>query len=332
LKTTPPLTAQEPWQQQLANAFKSIDALCHYLTINPATLTALDRNNTFPFKVPKSFADCMEPGNPDDPLLRQVLPLQQENQITTGYLADPVGDLAATTESGVIHKYHGRALFITAAACAIHCRYCFRRNFPYSDHQLTPQRQQQALDYINQHPDIHEVILSGGDPLLLSDTKLARLLSLLEEIPHIKRIRLHSRLPVVLPARITGSLVELLSTLRPKTILVIHSNHANELSDEVAHACQKLQTQAITLFNQSVLLKGINDNAEALCNLSERLFELGVLPYYLHQLDKAQGTAHFAVDDPSALALHHQLQSRLPGYLVPKLVRELAGAAFKIPL
>ncbi len=332
MKTLSSPNPEEPWQQQLASAFDSVDDLCHYLQIDPNTLTGVDKNNTFPFKTPKSFADCMTPGDPNDPLLRQVLPLKRENKMAAGYLADPVGDLAAMTSNGVIHKYQGRALFITTAACAIHCRYCFRRNFPYSGNQLTPQKLQQALAYIARHPDIHEVILSGGDPLLLSDAKLAALLSALEENAHIRRIRLHSRLPVVLPARITESLAVLLSSLRPKTILVVHSNHANELSDNVAKACQKLQDQGITLLNQSVLLKGVNDNAEALYNLSEKLFELGILPYYLHQLDKAQGTCHFSVDDADALSLYRQIQARLPGYLVPKLVREVAGAAFKIPL
>ncbi len=325
-------TPQEPWQQQLADAFNSVEALCRYLKITPDSLPDIDKNNAFPFKVPKSFAACMQPGAPDDPLLRQVLPLRQENSQTAGYLADPVGDLVATTASGVIHKYQGRALFITTAACAIHCRYCFRRNFPYSDNQLSLQKQRQALDYIARHPDIHEVILSGGDPLLLSDTRLTSLLSALEKIPHLKRIRLHSRLPVVLPARITDALVVLLSSFRPQIILVLHSNHANELSDEVAKACQKLAGQSITLLNQSVLLKDVNDTAEALCELSEKLFELGILPYYLHQLDKAQGTAHFAVDDATALSLYRQVQSCLPGYLAPKLVREITGAAFKKPL
>ncbi len=332
MKIKPAHNATDSWQQQLANAFHQVDALYQYLNIDPLTLPAIDKNNTFPVKVPKSFADCMTPGDPDDPLLRQVLPLQRENRTVQGFMADPVGDLAATTTSGVIHKYQGRVLLITTAACAIHCRYCFRRNFPYRDNQLTGQRQQQALDYISRHPDIHEVILSGGDPLLLSDARLAALLSALDKIPHIRRIRLHSRLPVVLPARINQSLLELLSSVRAKVILVLHSNHANELSDKVALACQQLHQLPVTLLNQSVLLKGINDNAETLCNLSEKLFELDILPYYLHQLDRAQGAAHFAVDDSTALSIYRELQTQLPGYLVPKLVREVAGAAFKTDL
>lgn len=323
---------EDSWQQQLAQAFSNINDLCRYLKIDPNNLPVIDKNNSFPFKVSKSFADCMKPGDAADPLLRQVLPLQQENQRVAGFISDPVGDLEAKTESGVIHKYHGRVLLITTAACAINCRYCFRRNFPYNENQLTLQRHQQALRYIAQQSDIHEVILSGGDPLLLSDKKLAQLLSNLEKIPHVRRIRIHSRLPVVLPARITDSLVKLLTSIRPQTILVLHSNHANELSCEVAAACQKLHHHTITLLNQSVLLKGVNDNTDALCDLSERLFALDILPYYLHQLDKAQGTAHFGVDDCAAITLYRQIQARLPGYLVPKLVREQAGAAFKIPL
>ncbi len=274
----------------------------------------------------------MEAGNPDDPLLRQVLPVHQEQLVTPGFIDDPVGDLSAIAESGVIHKYHGRVLLITTAACAIHCRYCFRRNFPYSENQLTRQKQQQALSYIANHTDITEVILSGGDPLLLSDSRLLSLFNALNQIPHLKRIRIHSRLPVVLPARITSSLVDMLSNSPKKIVMVLHANHANELSQQVANSCQQLKKHSITLLNQSVLLKGVNDSADPLCELSEKLFTLDILPYYLHQLDKAKGTAHFAVNDETALALHHQIKSRLPGYLVPRLVKEISGKAYKISL
>jgi len=325
-------TASESWQQQLNHAFSQVDALCHYLNIDMDSLPELQANASFPVKVPRCFADCMEPGNPDDPLLKQVLPLQEENIAVAGFVSDPVGDLAAMAEAGLIHKYQGRALLITTAACAIHCRYCFRRNFPYSDNQITPQKRHRALDYIAHHSELEEIILSGGDPLLLSDNKLEQLLENLQKIPHIKRIRLHSRLPVVLPARITPHLVQLLASGPQKTILVLHANHPNELSAQVAVACQQLKPRNITLLNQSVLLKGVNDCADTLYALSERLFECDILPYYLHQLDPAQGTAHFAISDSKALSLYHQIQSRLPGYLVPKLVREIAGAAYKIPL
>jgi len=325
-------TTPESWQQQLSHAFSRVDTLCHYLNIDIASLPELQARASFPLKVPRCFADCMEPGNPDDPLLKQVLPLQQENMTVAGFVTDPVGDLDAMAEAGLIHKYRGRALLITTAACAIHCRYCFRRNFPYSDNQITPQKLQRALDYIARHTEIEEIILSGGDPLLLSDNKLEQLLENLKKIPHINRIRLHSRLPVVLPARITPHLIQLLAAGPQKTILVLHVNHANELSTQVATACQQLKSHNITLLNQSVLLKGINDCADTLSALSEKLFECDILPYYLHQLDPAQGTAHFVISDSEALSIYHQIQSRLPGYLVPKLVREIAGAAYKTPL
>ena len=325
-------THQTGWQQQLANAFTSIKDLCDYLSLNPDDLPILSDGHLFPLKVPRCFADCMETGNPNDPLLRQVFPVHQEQLITPGFIDDPVGDLSAIAESGVIHKYHGRVLLITTAACAIHCRYCFRRNFPYSENQLTRQKQQQALSYIANHTDITEVILSGGDPLLLSDSRLLSLFNALNQIPHLKRIRIHSRLPVVLPARITSSLVDMLSNSPKKIVMVLHANHANELSQQVANSCQQLKKHSITLLNQSVLLKGVNDSADPLCELSEKLFTLDILPYYLHQLDKAKGTAHFAVNDETALALHHQIKSRLPGYLVPRLVKEISGKAYKISL
>ena len=247
-----------------------------------------------------------------------------------GFISDPVGDMTAVAEAGVIHKYQGRALLITTGACAINCRYCFRRNFPYSDVQLTPHRQKQALNYIAQHRDITEVILSGGDPLLLNDQKIESLLQQLQQISHLKRIRIHSRLPVVLPARITQQLLTCLANSSKQIILVIHSNHVNELSDPVAKACDQLRINNVTLLNQSVLLKGINDSAEQLCKLSERLFSLGILPYYLHLLDKATGTGHFEVKQEDAIQLMQQVKSHLPGYLVPKLVKEVAGESHKI--
>ncbi len=325
-------THQSGWQQQLANAFTSIKDLCEYLNLNPDDLPTLSDSHLFPIKVPRCFADCMEAENPDDPLLRQVLPVHQEQLFTPGFIDDPVGDLSAIAESGVIHKYHGRVLLITTAACAIHCRYCFRRNFPYSENQLTRQKQHQALSYITNNTDITEVILSGGDPLLLSDSRLQALFIALNQIHHLKRIRIHSRLPIVLPSRITASLLNILSKSPKKIVIVLHANHANELSHQVANSCQQLKKHSITLLNQSVLLKGVNDSADPLCELSEKLFTLDILPYYLHQLDKAKGTAHFAVNDETALALYHQIKSRLPGYLVPRLVKEISGKAYKVSL
>lgn len=314
------------WQQQLAEAFTHIGDLCQYLNLEMSDLpVSVDAAAQFALRVPRSFADCMEKGNPHDPLLRQVLPISDEFQTFPNYSDDPVGDLAAATQTGLLHKYHGRVLLINTGSCAINCRYCFRRNFPYNDLQLGKQAEQAAIDTIRQDSSISEVILSGGDPLLLSDARLAQLFSQLATISHVKRIRIHSRLPIVLPARITPEFIDTLLQSGKQLVLVMHCNHANELNHRVAAACALLRQQPITLLNQSVLLKGVNDHAETLSELSERLFALGILPYYLHLLDKAKGTAHFDLEQSHAINLHQQLQASLPGYLVPKLVREIAG-------
>lgn len=319
------------WQRQLAEAFSSVDALCQHLQIDPDSLPLLPDFRQFPLRVPRGFVDCMQKGNPADPLLRQVLPIQAEQRHEPGDSLDPVGDLQAVAESGVIHKYHGRVLLIVTGACAVHCRYCFRRHFPYNELQLSWQKLEQALRYIRACDEIEEVILSGGDPLLLNDTKLEQLLQAIGKIPHVRRIRIHSRIPIVLPARITDRLLQTVEELRQQVILVLHANHAAELSPSVGAACRLLQTR-VTLLNQSVLLKGVNDDSATLCQLSEKLFELGVLPYYLHSLDRAAGVRHFEVAESRALALIQSVQANLPGYLVPKLVKEQAGAAHKIRL
>jgi EF-P beta-lysylation protein EpmB len=318
------------WQQQLAEAFTTLEVLCHYLHLDstelPISATAAQN---FPLRVPLSFAACMEKGNPNDPLLRQVLPINDELLAYSGYSHDPVGDLSAATQTGVLHKYQGRVLLINTGSCAINCRYCFRRNFPYADLQLGKQQEQAAMLSIQNDTNIHEVILSGGDPLLLSDVRLARLIEQLNAILHIKRIRIHSRLPIVLPARITAGLIHILAQSPKQIIMVLHCNHANELNERVIHACQQLKKHGITLLNQSVLLKGVNDDTAVLCELSEQLFQYSILPYYLHLLDKATGTGHFAVSETDALLLMEQVQASLSGYLVPKLVKEVAGAESK---
>jgi EF-P beta-lysylation protein EpmB len=318
------------WQQQLAEAFNNIDDLCHYLHLSlndlPASVAAAE---SFPLRVPLSFAASMQKGNPHDPLLRQVLPVKDELFAYPGFSNDPVGDLPSATQTGVLHKYHGRVLFINTGSCAINCRYCFRRNFPYSDLQLGKQNENAGIQYIQGNPDISEVILSGGDPLLLSDARLAKLLAQLSAIKHLKRIRIHTRLPIVLPARITDELIDTLAQSSKQIVIVLHCNHANEINPRVIAACKLLANKSITLFNQSVLLKGINDNVAALCELSEQLFRHGIIPYYLHLLDKATGTGHFEVSEAAAIALVKEIQAILPGYLVPKLVKEQAGAMSK---
>jgi EF-P beta-lysylation protein EpmB len=317
------------WQQQLANAFNNLTDLYHYLELTPPDIACSNSQLSFPLRVPHSFVTRMEKGNLNDPLLKQVLPVAEENLIFPEFSADPVGDLAAITEVGVIHKYHGRALFIMTGSCAINCRYCFRRNFPYSELQLSKQKQQQAISYLQNHAEISEIILSGGDPLLLNDNKLAELITQLDAIPHLKRIRIHSRLPIVLPARITEAFLDVLTHSSKKIVLVVHCNHTHELSLEVKQVCDKIRSSGIALLNQSVLLKGINDCAIQLHELSEKLFSFGILPYYLHLLDKAHGTGHFEVSKTQAIALMQQIQKTLPGYLVPKLAQEEAGASSK---
>ncbi|MGZ4968179.1 MAG: EF-P beta-lysylation protein EpmB [Methylobacter sp.] len=318
------------WQQQLAEAFNNIEDLCRYLQLSPVDLpVSLVATENFPLRVPLSFAACIEKGNPHDPLLRQVLPIDEELLAYPGFSHDPVGDLASATHTGVLHKYRSRVLFINTGSCAINCRYCFRRNFPYADLQLSKQKEDAAIQSIQNDTSITEVILSGGDPLLLGDSRLAQLIKQLDAIKHLKRIRIHSRLPIVLPARITDEFIDTLKISTKQIIIVMHCNHANEISDRVIAACKQLKHSGIILFNQSVLLKGVNDNAEILSELSEQLFSHGIIPYYLHLLDKATGTGHFEVSEAEALILMRQVQATLPGYLVPKLVKEQPGAKSK---
>lgn len=318
------------WQQQLAEAFNNIEDLCRYLHLSPDDLpVSVEAAESFPLRVPLSFASCMEKGNPYDPLLRQVLPVKEELLVYPGFSNDPVGDLASATQTGVLHKYHGRVLLINTGSCAINCRYCFRRNFPYAELQLSKQKEDAAVQSLKNDASISEVILSGGDPLLLSDARLTRLIQQLDGIKHLKRIRIHTRLPVVLPARITDEFIDTLKLSPKQIIIIVHCNHANELSKRVIAACNLLKNSGITLFNQSVLLKSVNDNAEVLGELSEQLFSHGIIPYYLHLLDKATGTGHFEVSEAKALMLIRQVQAALPGYMVPKLVKEQAGATSK---
>jgi len=278
--------------------------------------------------VPRGFIDLMEPGNPADPLLRQVLPLGEELLETPGFGDDPVGDRAALQGPGVLGKYRGRTLLIASAACALHCRYCFRQGFPYNGQQASQGRWRPALETLRRDPDLREVILSGGDPLSLDDARLGELLAGLAAIPQLRRLRIHTRLPVVIPERVTRQLVDLLRRTRLMPVLVLHVNHPRELAGPTGPALQRLRCTA-TLLNQSVLLRGVNDNLEVLTTLSERLFDTGILPYYIHALDRVRGTAHFEVEQDAARDLVTELRNRLPGYLIPRLVREQQGAAAK---
>lgn len=286
----------------------------------------------FPLRVPRGFIARMRPGDPHDPLLRQVLPVLDEERLVPGFGVDAVGDTAARSGHGVIQKYNGRALLIATGSCAVNCRYCFRRHYPYAEDSAAAAGWREAVALIAADPSVHEVILSGGDPLSLADHKLAELTEAMRGIPHIRRLRIHSRLPIVLPERVDTGLLAWLRGLPWPLAVVVHANHANEFDASVDAAMAALRDAGATLLNQAVLLRGVNDSVEALADLCERGHEAGVLPYYLHQLDRVAGAAHFEVSDATALALHATLAARLPGYLVPKLVREIAGQPGKTPL
>ena len=321
------------WQTALGQAITDPAELLDVLGLGPEWLPAArDAGRAFPLRVPRGFVARMRRGDPNDPLLRQVLPLAAELLPAPGFGTDPVGDRAAEQAPGVLHKYQGRVLLTATGACAVHCRYCFRRHFPYERANASADGWSVALDTIGADISITEVILSGGDPLTLSDRRLADFVQQLARLPHVTRLRVHSRLPVVLPERITPSLCDALAGTRLRVVMVLHANHARELDAPVRQACARLAERGFLLLNQSVLLRGVNDSVEALVELSETLFAAGVLPYYLHQLDRVQGAAHFEVSDQSALALHAGINACLPGYLVPRLVREVPGAPGKSPL
>ncbi|MCU7875004.1 MAG: EF-P beta-lysylation protein EpmB [Candidatus Thiodiazotropha sp. (ex Lucinoma borealis)] len=321
------------WQQALAQGFSNLSSLLEYLQIDaPDLAQSIQASQQFSLRVPREFAALMRKGDLNDPLLRQVLPSHKELLTVAGFSTDPVGDRQAEHSPGLLHKYHGRVLVVTTGACAVHCRYCFRRHYPYASSTATASQWQGILDYIQANPSIEEVILSGGDPLMISDKKLGEWLQQLQQLPQLKRLRLHTRLPVVLPQRITRELTGLLQACRLNTIMVIHTNHPAELSPSVAEALHKVAAAGVSLLNQSVLLKGVNDQYETLVTLSERLFEIGVMPYYLHLLDRVAGAAHFDLNESAIQNLQLQLLARLPGYLMPKMVREIADEPSKTPL
>jgi EF-P beta-lysylation protein EpmB len=325
-----PRIAVPDWQQALANAIRDPAELLASVGIDPGRVRlARGDGARFPLRVPRGYVARMREGDPDDPLLRQVLPLDEEDRAVAGYGPDPVGDLKVVEPGGILHKYRGRVLLMTTGACAVHCRYCFRRAFPYARVNAAAGEWRQTLQALAASEDVEEVILSGGDPLSLSDRRLAALAEGLARIPHLQRLRVHSRLPVVLPERVTGELLDWFAGSRLKPVLVLHANHANELNSDVAGACERLASAGVTLLNQSVLLRGVNDDTETLARLSERLFDSGVLPYYLHLLDPVAGAAHFDVSERRARDLMVELAARLPGYLVPRLVREESGRAAK---
>ncbi|MDN3556695.1 EF-P beta-lysylation protein EpmB [Halomonas maura] len=334
-----PLQRQAPeaagghWQAQLSGAVRDPRELCRRLGLAPAWWPGAETGHgLFAVRVPEAYLARIRPGDPDDPLLRQVLPLDAEARATPGYVVDPLEEAEHSPRRGLIHKYAGRVLLITSPACAVNCRYCFRRHFPYEENAPSRSQWDETLEYLRADGSIREAILSGGDPLAASDRQLAWLVARLEAIPHLKRLRIHTRLPVVIPDRIDESLLAWLGATRLQAVMVLHINHAQEIDDAVIAACRRLREAGVTLLNQSVLLRGVNDDVDSLAVLSERLFEAGVLPYYLHVLDPVAGAAHFEVDDATARQLVAELRKWLPGFLMPTLVREVPGEASKTPL
>lgn len=321
------------WRHELRNAITRPEALIDLLNLDPELLPAAHTAaSRFRLLVPRGYAELMERSNPADPLLRQVLPLADELADPPGFSTDPVGECAAVRTPGLLQKYQGRALLLVTDACAIHCRYCFRRHSFSGTDCRQPERTAGAVAQLARDPLISEVILSGGDPLMLDDPALSDLVTELGTIPHLRRLRLHTRLPIVLPSRVTEELCHTLSRSRLQPIIVLHTNHARELGTATRDALEQLRDARIQLLNQSVLLRGVNDDAYRLAELSEALFECAVLPYYLHLLDRVSGAAHFDRDEATAIRIQDRLRTLLPGYLVPQLVREAAGQPYKIPI
>jgi len=320
------------WQEQLSRAVKSVDELLQLLQIDPELAKIRPLQSDFPLRVPHGFIQRMARGDSRDPLLLQVLPLAREADEVAGFERDPLDEVGTMPVPGLLHKYQGRALLTMTGACAIHCRYCFRRHFPYSDANPVTGHWQPTIKYLAQHPDITELILSGGDPLTLTNARLQSLTGQLENLTHLQTLRIHTRLPIVLPERIDNGLLSWIKSLTLKVVIVIHCNHPNEIDHSVTRALEKLAAAGVTLLNQSVLLRDINDSTATLARLSECLFSAGVLPYYLHQMDRVKGAAHFEVDVERAREIMTGLRAILPGYLLPRLVQEIPGMPGKMPL
>jgi len=321
------------WKQELSNAIESVHQLLHILELDPAKLNLSEAAiRQFPLRVPLPFVEKMKKGDPNDPLLLQILPVTQEEQLDPDYQLDPLEELKSNPVSGLIHKYTNRVLMIGAQTCAVNCRYCFRRHFPYQENRISSQQLDKIIKYIENHPEVDEVILSGGDPLVNNDAQLSKIINRLNNIPHIKRLRVHTRLPVVIPSRVNDQMLSWITESRCPVTFVFHVNHPNEINNDLAEAIQKLRNSGCTVFNQAVLLKGINDQLETQLELSNKLFLAGALPYYLNLLDKVQGSQHFNVPEKDALALIEQMMKNTSGYLVPKLVRECPDIPYKLPI
>lgn len=320
------------WQKVTANTVEDVDSLASLLHLDSQALANRVADNDFKLRVPLTFINRMRPGDLFDPLLLQILPQKQEHDDAPGFVRDPLNEQAYNVRPGLVHKYHGRVLLTAAISCPINCRYCFRRHFPYNENRLTPNTWGPAIEYIQQDTSIKEVILSGGEPLLLNDRMIDQLLTEIESIPHVKLIRIHSRFPVVTPQRLTNELCSRLISSRCRVALVLHCNHSNEIDTNLKRHLKVLSESSVTLLNQSVLLYGINDKVSVLSELSENLYDAGVLPYYLHATDPVSGTTHFQVSDAKASQLASALTHELPGYLVPTLVREISDKPAKTRL
>lgn len=328
------LYQEQNWQSQLSDLITDPFELLDQLEIcSDALLSgAILASKSFKLRVPRAFVGKMRKGDPLDPLLLQVLPHHLELEEHPEFVTDPLGEEAANQLPGVLHKYQSRFLLTLTGACAVHCRYCFRRHFPYQENLPKQDDWPQIKAYIEQNPHINEVILSGGDPLTLSNRKLKLWIERLESLQQVKILRIHSRVPVVIPQRLDTELLEILKSTRLRIIVVIHANHAAELNDQTCAYLEKLSQHGITALNQAVLLKGVNDDAQTLIELSQRLFDARVMPYYLHVLDKVKGAQHFDLSGSKIDEIYHDILAGLPGYLVPKLVREIAGEKNKTPL
>ena len=318
------------WKSDLVQSIRNIGALLQFVGLDSRSLWN-EENREFPTLVSRHYASLIHPKDPQDPLLRQVLATESETCIVPGFGADPVGDAEAQCSDGILWKYAGRVLILPTGSCAMHCRHCFRRAYPYRGiHSRGLQKRLQ--NFLENESSVAEVILSGGDPLLMDDAPLADLLVMLAEIPHVRRLRIHTRLPVALPSRFSSDLFDALDLFPRTKVLVSQVNHAQELDLQSARVFAELASHGFTLLNQSVLLQGVNDSVKALAELSEKLADQRVVPYYLHQLDRAQGAAHFEVPVRRGRRIHEALTRCLPGYLVPRYVREKPGEPYKTRL
>ncbi len=321
------------WKQQLSSSIESVNKLLRILEIDPSILNLSEQaSEQFSLRVPLPFVEKMTKGDINDPLLKQILPIKEEEEVHPGFSSDPLEENTANPIPGLIHKYKNRVLLIGAQTCAINCRYCFRRHFPYQNNKISTHQIDSIINYIGQHEELDEVILSGGDPLANNDRTLKNLIEKLNTIKHIKRLRIHTRLPVVIPDRINHELLEWVSNSKRPITFVIHVNHPNEIDETLKQAISQLRSAGSMVLNQSVLLKGINNDTRTLIQLSEKLFNIGVMPYYLNVLDRVSGSAHFEVSEPEAKQLIEKMMINTSGYLVPKLVRERADKPYKMPI